>query len=104
MPVTTTREVAHLGLIGALRQVLDTELAAAFDGITWEIEPAATHSLRQLSALAAEVLFSAAREAIRNAARYGRNGDKNRALHLKLSAIWCDGLRLVIEDDGEGWL
>ncbi len=102
MPTTTTREVARLGLIGALRQVLDTELATAFDGVTWEIEPAATHGLHQLSPLAAEVLFSAAREAIRNAARYGRNGDKNRALHLKLSATWCDGLRLVIEDDGVG--
>jgi len=102
MPVTTTREVVRLGLIGALRQVLDTELAATFDGITWEIEPAAAHGLQQLSSLASEVLFSAAREAIRNAARYGRNGDKNRALHLKFSAAWCDGLRLVIEDDGVG--
>jgi signal transduction histidine kinase len=102
MPITTTREVVRLGLIGALHQVLDTELAAAFDGITWEIEPAATHGLKQLSSLAAEVLFSAAREAIRNAARYGRNGDKDRTLHLTLSATWCDGLRLVIEDDGVG--
>lgn len=102
MPPTTTREVARLGLIGALRQLLDTELAEAFDGITWEIDPVATQGLSQLSSLAAEVLFSAAREAIRNAARYGRNGDKHRPLHLKLSATWCDGLRLVVEDDGVG--
>ncbi len=102
MPVTTTREVAHLGLIGALRRVIDTELAGAFDGVVWQIEPKAEQALHQLSPLSAEVLFSAAREAIRNAARYGRNGDKSRPLHLTLSVAWCDGLQLVVEDDGVG--
>ncbi|HEY7347749.1 MAG TPA: ATP-binding protein [Ktedonobacterales bacterium] len=102
MPITTTREVARLGLIGALRQVIDTELAAAFDSVTWQIDPQAAHNLQYISALAAEVLFSAAREAIRNAARYGRNGEHSRALHLKLSVALADGLQIMIEDDGVG--
>ncbi|HLV98331.1 MAG TPA: ATP-binding protein [Ktedonobacterales bacterium] len=102
MPVTTTREVAHLGLVGALRRVVDTELAADFDSVAWHIAPEAERALQQLSPLAAEVLFSAAREAIRNAARYGRGAEKDRPLHLKLAATWREGLRLAIEDDGVG--
>jgi signal transduction histidine kinase len=102
LPVTTTREVARLGLIGALRQVIDTELATAFDAVTWQIEPEAAQALPKLSPLASEVLFCAAREAIRNAARYGRNGDQSRPLHLTLSVAWHDDLQLIIEDDGVG--
>jgi signal transduction histidine kinase len=102
MPITTTREVAHLGLIGALRQVIDTELATAFDGVIWRIEPEAAKAAQELSPLTTEVLFCAAREAIRNAARYGRSADKSRPLHVTLALAWCDGLRLVIEDDGVG--
>ncbi len=102
LPTTTTREVARLGLIGALRQVIDTELAAAFDDVAWQIEPAAAQALQQLTPLAAEVIFCAAREAIRNAARYGRGDDAIRPLHLTLSVAWHDGLQFVIEDDGVG--
>ncbi|HEY7355442.1 MAG TPA: ATP-binding protein, partial [Ktedonobacterales bacterium] len=102
LPVTTTREVARLGLIGALRQVIDTELATAFDALVWQIEPAAARALPQLTPLAAEVVFCAAREAIRNAARYGRGSDTSRPLHLTLSAAWREGLQLVVEDDGVG--
>jgi signal transduction histidine kinase len=102
MPVTTTREVARLGLVGALRQVIETELAAAFDSVAWQIEPEAAQAAQQLSSLAAEVIFCAAREAARNAARYGRNGDKSRPLHLTLSLAWREGLQLMVEDDGVG--
>ena len=56
--------------------------------------------------LTAEVLFYAAREAIRNAARYGRGRDTTRPLHLRVAAAWHDsglsGLEVLIEDDGVG--
>jgi carbon-monoxide dehydrogenase large subunit len=52
--------------------------------------------------MAAEVAFYAAREAMRNAARHGRGGSQNRPLHLTIEALWRDGLRLTIEDDGVG--
>ncbi|HEU5369992.1 MAG TPA: ATP-binding protein, partial [Ktedonobacterales bacterium] len=102
LPTTTTREVARLGLIGALRQVIDTELATTFDDVAWQIEPAAAQAVQQLPPLAAEVIFCAAREAIRNAARYGRGSDASRPLHLTLLVAWSDGLQFVIEDDGVG--
>lgn len=102
IPPTTTREVTRLGLLGALHQVLDYELKTAFESVTWQVEPEAAQAAQHLSPLAAEVIFSAAREAIRNAARYGRNGDARRPLHLTLSLAWQQGLRVVVEDDGVG--
>lgn len=102
LPPTAAPEVARLGLIGALRQAIDGEFASAFDGVAWSIDPAAEHAARAVPPLAAEVLFYAAREVVRNAARYGRDGDAARPLHLAVSVAWRSGLELAIEDDGVG--
>jgi signal transduction histidine kinase len=102
MPATAAPEVARLGVVGALRRTVDNELASAFDAVCWRVEPEAERAARGLPALNAEVAFYAAREAIRNAARYGRNGDPARPLRLTVSAALRDGLELVIEDDGVG--
>jgi len=104
MPVVISLEVARLGLIEALRQTVDDELRQAFDSVTWEIDPEAESKAQSLPPVTAEVLFYAAREAIRNAARHGRDSDSNaaRALHLRVAAQWQDGLKIVIEDDGVG--
>lgn len=101
LPPTAAAEVTRLGLIGALRQAIEHELGSNFDSVIWQIAPQAEQSARTISTLAAEVVFYAAREAIRNAARYGRNGS-NRALHLVVGVRWCEGLHLTIEDDGVG--
>jgi signal transduction histidine kinase len=102
MPATAAPEVARFGLIGALRQAVDGELGSAFDGVRWQIEPQAEQLIQTIPALNAEVVFYAAREAIRNAARYGRNGDPARSLHLTVSVAQHNGLEIVIEDDGVG--
>lgn len=102
IPTTTTREVARLGLLGALRQAMEYELGATFTRVNWQIEPAAEQAARLLQPLVAEVVFCAAREAIRNAARYGRTGDASRPLNLTLSLCWQRGLQLAIKDDGVG--
>jgi signal transduction histidine kinase len=102
MPAAAAPEVARLGLIGALRQNVDETLASAFDQVSWEIEPLAEQRGRAIPSLTAEVLFYAAREAIRNAACHGRPADSERPLHLRVTARWCDGLELTVEDDGVG--
>ncbi|MCI0478488.1 MAG: hypothetical protein L0Y55_19785, partial [Anaerolineales bacterium] len=71
-PATSAPEVARLGLVGALQRVVDEEWRSAFDCVNWNIAPDAERVARALPALTAETLFYAAREAIRNAARYGR--------------------------------
>ncbi|MEM8532761.1 MAG: hypothetical protein AAGF95_18085 [Chloroflexota bacterium] len=103
MPTTSASDVTRLGLVGALRRAVEYELSQDFDGVTWMIDSATEEYLQSIPALAAEVMFYAAREAIRNAARHGRNGDSTRSLHLRVSAIWQDGLQVQIEDDGIGF-
>lgn len=102
MPTTTAPEVARLGLVGALRQAVDREFGGAFDDIEWQVEPEAASEAQRIPSLTSEVLFYAAREAIRNAGHYGRNGDVSRPLHLRVAMVWRDGLEIVVEDDGVG--
>jgi signal transduction histidine kinase len=91
-----------MGLIGALRRVIDNELGSDFDSVEWQVEPEAEQTGRTIPSLTSEVIFYAAREAIRNAARYGRGKQTNRALHLTIAATYQNGLVLSIEDDGVG--
>ena len=67
-----TPDVARLGLVGALRRLVEEELGSAFDSVMWQIEPGVEEKVQTLPSLTAEVLYYAAREAIRNAARHGR--------------------------------
>jgi signal transduction histidine kinase len=101
MPTVTAPEVARLGLIGALHQAVDEEFGHAFDAVAWEVEPEAEQKAHAIPTLTAEVLFYAAREAVRNAARHGR-GDDSTPLHLCISATQRQGLEITVEDDGVG--
>ncbi|HXV41498.1 MAG TPA: hypothetical protein VEC96_00415, partial [Anaerolineae bacterium] len=68
MPAVVASEVSRLGLVAALRRAVDDELGWAFDEVVWRVEPEAEEKARAIPALTAEVLFYAARDAIRNAA------------------------------------
>ena len=102
MPTSTVPEVARLGLVGALRRVVDEEFGGAFDALSWEVEPDAEREARRIPSLTAEVLFYAAREAVRNAARHGRDSAAARPLHLQVAVSWREGLQILVEDDGVG--
>jgi anti-sigma regulatory factor (Ser/Thr protein kinase) len=101
MPPATAPEMARLGLIEALRRVVEHELPNAFDEVVWEIEPEAEQKVGAIPDLTTEVLFYAAREAIRNAARHGR-AEVARSLQLIIALNWPDGLELIIQDNGVG--
>lgn len=102
MPATAAPEVARLGLVGALRQVVEKELVGAFDTVAWQVESEAEQALRVLPPLAAEVMFYAGREVIRNAARYARGSDPSRPLNLVVAARCGEDILFVVEDDGVG--
>ena len=102
MPARSTPAVARMGLIAALRHLLADELPEAFDSVEWIVENKAEQRLQQLAHLTVEVLFYAAREAIRNAARYGRGGRTNQPLHLQISICDESGLVVKVRDDGVG--
>jgi signal transduction histidine kinase len=103
LPSTPPPEVARLGLLPALRRLVEAEFAHAFEAVAWEVQPAAEASAAGLAPLAAEVVFYAAREAMRNAARYGRPAGSPAPLHLRLR-LECQngGLSVTVEDNGAG--
>ncbi len=102
MPAGASPQVERYGVLGALRRAVDEEFTNAFDAVTWNIELEAEQHAQNMSALNAEVIYAAAREAIRNAAKHGRGGEKTRALHLCVGAYWREGLTIEIQDDGVG--
>jgi signal transduction histidine kinase len=102
MPARGAPPVVTQGLLTALHQLLADELQGAFDDVTWQVEAAAAERLATLPPLTVEVLFYAAREAIRNAARYGRGVGQERPLHLRIAVCEDNGLTMQIEDDGVG--
>lgn len=100
MPHTAAPAVAKLGLISAIRAVVEEEMGRTFDHVTWHIPPLIEQKATRIPTLTAEVVFYAAREVIRNAAKHGRIA--NRPLKLSISATWHNGLELLIEDNGPG--
>jgi signal transduction histidine kinase len=101
-PRAVTMDVETLGLIGALQETVKSELGNAFDSVKWQIDPKAEAGSKGMPPLTAEVLFCAAREAIRNAARYGRGAESASPLNLNIELDWRNGLTILIEDDGVG--
>jgi signal transduction histidine kinase len=102
LPRAAAPEVGHHGLFGALREVVGDELRGAFDQVSWQISAEAESCAQELPALAAEVLFYAAREALRNAARHARPADSQAPLCLEIRADGRDGLEISIQDNGVG--
>jgi signal transduction histidine kinase len=103
LPVPVGGDIARLGLGDAIHQVATRELGGSFDSVDWQATAEVTERTRELSPLATEVLFYAAREAIRNAARHGRGGDPQRKLALHIGIHWdAGGLQVQIDDDGVG--
>ena len=102
MPVTTMLELERLGLVKAIQKTVEAEYAQAFDEINWHIEPDAAQKAEALSPLAAEVLFYAVREAIRNAAIHGRDPESKELFCLWLTLGAREGLEVKVEDNGIG--
>jgi signal transduction histidine kinase len=103
-PKMITPEVARLGVLGALKQTVQAEFGRSFDQVEWRFEPQAEVQVKRLVPLTAEVLYYAAREATRNAARHGRgNKDGEGALNLLITArCKTEGIEIMVEDNGVG--
>ncbi|HSH02299.1 MAG TPA: ATP-binding protein [Anaerolineae bacterium] len=99
MPTTSLPQIDRLGLIGALRKIVSNELEHAFDGVHWELSANVESHYHELPSLTAEVIFYAAREALRNAARHGRDETSKQPL---LITIHGTPQQLIIEDNGQG--
>jgi signal transduction histidine kinase len=102
MPGTALPDIGDLGLIGSLEALVTDEFSARFEKIIWDVGAEGKSIEANLSQLEKEVLYYAAREAMRNSARHGRDGDEARDLTLMISVRGENRFELVIEDDGVG--
>jgi signal transduction histidine kinase len=102
MPSSQPDQLARLGLAGALRSVLENELAGVFKQISLDFQPEALEVFQKLPAFMGEVLFYAAREAIRNAANHAQPSENSRPLELSIRFRLAGGLELLVEDNGCG--
>lgn len=102
MPSSGPDQLARLGLKGALGNVLENELAGVFERISLDFQPEAVEMLQKLPAFMGEVLFYAAREAIRNAASHARPAENGQPLELAIRCRLATGLELLVEDNGCG--
>lgn len=103
LPTAAAPQLVRLGLFGALQQAVSDEFGDAFDEVTWDVAPEAERRAQVIAPLTAEVLFYAAREAIRNAAKHARRPEAGPQLCLHIGAEGQPGLKIVIEDNGRGW-
>jgi signal transduction histidine kinase len=88
-------------LLDDLRRLVEEEMAGQFDAVSFAENAAAPATGARVSPLAAEVVFYAVRELVRNAARHGR-GQAERPLTLSVRVEGGAGLSVVVEDDGPG--
>ncbi len=103
-PKSGASQIGVRGLVETLRETVDREFADSFATIKWDTTEAARASLSAMgTGLAAEVVYFAALEAVRNAARHGPGGHPDRRVNLHVSADWVDGLEIVIINDGIGF-
>jgi len=103
LPPTVAPEIMRLGLLEALKRMVAVEFAAAFDEVTWHCDAGTEDQAARLSPLAAETLYYAVREAVRNAAKHARRPDLPTGLQLTLTARVADQqLQLAIADNGLG--
>jgi signal transduction histidine kinase len=102
IPTVTAAELARLGLIPVLRQTVASEFAGSFDEVIWQIDASAEEQVTRLPAVTAETLYYATREAVRNAARHGRDEGQRDPYCLRIGLRRQEALQITVEDNGKG--
>jgi len=104
LPPAVTPEISRLGLIAALRKAVELEFAQAFAEVTWHCAEDIEEQTAALSPVAAETLYYAARELVRNAAKHAHPAEQPNRLCLEIAARVADGqIQITIEDNGAGF-
>jgi signal transduction histidine kinase len=93
--------LAQHGLVAALQSWVEAD--CHFEEVAWEVGTEVAQTLERLPPFVSEVIWFAAQELVRNAARHGRGGNSQRPLRLRIAVHAEDGLRLAVVDDGVGF-
>lgn len=104
LPPTVTPEITRLGLVAALQKAIEVEFAQAFAEVAWCCEERVEARAASLNPVAAETLYYAAREAVRNAAKHAQPVDEPEGLCLEITVRAADDqLQITVEDSGPGF-
>src|SRR3990172_738149 len=83
--------------------MIEVDMHGSFDEVAWEVQPEGASAFDGIPTIVAEVVFFAAREAVRNAARHGRQKGTGTRLCLSIGLKYQNGLVITIEDSSEGF-
>ena len=75
LPTIHEPELARRGLVEALQVTIEHEYQPCFNSLTWQVDENVSTKYSSLPAYASDVLYHATREAVRNAARHGRQSE-----------------------------
>jgi signal transduction histidine kinase len=103
LPIMYDPELAQRGLIEALQVTIENEYRPFFNSLTWQVDEQSLANTKSIPPYASDVLFHAAREAVRNAARHGRQSESDHPINLHIAISWDGRLMIRIQDDGVGF-
>ena len=108
-PSVVDYRLAANGLVSALKKTVDPEFGQEFARLDWEADPRAEAACRGLAPFAAEVVYYAVRELVRNAARHARGGESGRQVAVQVTFGLAYGaaaggkwVEIRVADDGAG--
>jgi signal transduction histidine kinase len=91
LPVIIEPELTERGLVNALQVT------------TWQVDENVSENANTFTPYVSDVLYHAAREAVRNAAHHGRRSESDLPINLQIAITWQDRLVISIQDDGIGF-
>jgi signal transduction histidine kinase len=103
LPTIHEPELAQRGLIEALQVSIENEYHAFFNTLNWQVDEQALANVNSIPLYASDVLYHATREAVRNAARHGRQSESDHPVNLHIAISWDARLIIKIQDDGIGF-
>jgi signal transduction histidine kinase len=103
LPIIIEPELTERGLVSALQQSIENEYHPYFNTLSWQIDEKVSGNTDSFSPYVSNVLYHAAREAVRNAAHHGRQLESDFPINLHIAITWQDRLVISIRDDGVGF-
>jgi signal transduction histidine kinase len=82
---------------------IENEYRPYFNTLTWQVDEKVLEKVNSIPPYASDLVYHATREAVRNAARHGRQSESDHLINLHIDICWQDGLVISIQDDGIGF-
>lgn len=102
MPAPHPEALDERGLLNTLQEMVSREFGQSFHSVNWQAADDFAERSAGISDTAREVIFFAAREAVRNAAKYARTSG-GQPVDLTIRCLAEDRLTVEVEDNGQGF-